>query len=123
MKKDNVRDYVVSMFRFYSLMGEPPKNKIEIISGQLSEAEVADLVAVCETVEELESSGYTTAATALKEIYFINPAQPLRRNALSERVVKYSIEHYIAEDVVWKALRKARNLCADKRKLNKRNFI
>lgn len=123
MKKDNVRDYVVSMFRFYSLLGEPSRARIEELSSNLSEVEILDLRAVCETISELNSSGCYIAVDAVKSIYFANPAQPLRRNALSERVVKFSIEHYAAEDVVWKALRKARSICAEKRKLNTRNFI
>ncbi len=123
MKKDNTRDYVISMFRFYAKQGQPNRNQIIENQSELSSAAVSDLIAVDETLRELSSSGNGRAVLAVKEIYFKNPTKPLSRKEFTERVTHFTLEHYISEDVVWKSLRKARRLCAEKRNLNISKFI
>ena len=118
MKKDNVRDYVVAMFRFYSELGQPNQEQIQNLKTKLSTAAILDLIAVDDTLHLLSESGDDFTVAAVKEIYFIQPTKPLQRNELSERVVKFSLLHFVAERNVWHELKRARRICAEQRNLN-----
>lgn len=117
MKKDNVRDYVVSMFRFYSQCGQPTSEQINQLRTQLSAAAILDLIAVDNTLRYFDSKN-KTVVDAIKDIYFHTPERNLSKNEISERVVKFSLEHYMAEQTVWLWLKSARRICAEQRNLN-----
>jgi len=122
MKKDNIRDYVVSMFRFYSQFGEPSLSDIEQLRFKLSLPEINDLIAVYETITNLDKTN-SAAVKYIRCVYFTEPTKPLRRQTLTKRVTNCALKNYITEDVVWKNLRQARTICADLRGLSVRKNI
>jgi uncharacterized protein (UPF0305 family) len=117
-KKDNVRDYVVSMFRFYSNCGKPDTKQIVKLKTQLSTAAILDLMAVDNMLCQLERKGKHDIVQAINEIYFFNSKRDLKKNEISQRVQHYSSTHFIEERTVWRWLKSARKLCAEYRNLN-----
>ncbi|MGN0488053.1 MAG: hypothetical protein ACI4HO_02190 [Ruminococcus sp.] len=117
-KKDNVRDYVVSMFRFYSSLGKPTSEQINKLRTQLSTAAILDLIAVDSTLRFFENRQEKNIILAIENIYFIEPNRTLRKNEISQRVIKFSIENYTSEQTIWRWLKKARRICAEQRNLN-----
>lgn len=118
MRKDNTRDYVVSIFRFYSSMGKPNKKQINDLKEQLSTAAILDLMAVENTLCILKKRGYEDIIAAVKEIYFVEPERALRKNEISDRVTRFSMNRYIAIPTIYRLLYKARRICAEQRNLN-----
>lgn len=117
-KKDNVRDYVVSMFRYYSALGQPNSEQINNLRTQISTAAILDLIAVDNTLRLLKSKRKENIICAIENIYFIEPNRNLRKNEISQRVIKFSIENYISEQTIWLWLKQARRICAEQRNLN-----
>lgn len=116
-RKDNIRDYTVAMFRFYSACGCPNAEQINNLRTQLSTAAILDLVAVDNTLRILALSD-EVAVLAVREIYFPLPQRELHKKEISQRVIKFSIDNYVEERTVWRRLKFARQLCAEQRNLN-----
>lgn len=117
MNKDNICDYTISMFRFYAQMKQPDSSEIEKYKEFLFEAAILDLAAVERTLCLLSDTGEYNVLAAVKEIYFSAAGRRLYKSEISRRVIKFSLDNYISERVVWKYLSRARKLCAEQRKL------
>lgn len=135
MKKDFTRDYVTEAFRLYAAMGMPTyeqaradiygaallKNNLCDPQAAVAKAELAvakkeplllDLLAVDKTINLLERGEKHYIVSAVKEIYFTSPQQPLRKGNISGRVRKFSLQCPTDERTVYRWLREARLLCA-----------
>lgn len=135
MKKDFTRDYVTEAFRLYAAMGMPTyeqaradiyesallKNNLCDPQAAVAKAELAaakkeplllDLLAVDKTINLLERGEKHYIVSAVKEIYFTSPQQPLRKGDISWRVRKFSLQCPTDERTVYRWLREARLLCA-----------
>lgn len=117
MNRDNISDYVISMFRFYASSGEPDVLKISQLQTTLPSADIHDLKAVAETLCVLEKEGNTETVREIREVYFVRPQQHLRKGEITQRIVSYSLKYYISERTVWRNLARARRRCAEKRNL------
>lgn len=118
MKKDTTRDYITEAFRFYSSCKMPDVEAIRNLRTKFSKGAILDLLAVDETLKDLNARGKEDIIEALKAVYFINPEQKLKKNEITERVVSFSRNNYIDSSTVWRQLRYARHLCANYRGLN-----
>ena len=117
MNKDNICDYTISMFRYYARMSEPDESTIEQLRAEISPADILDLQAVSNTLNILEKQQDYEAIAAVRAIYFTAAQRRLRKSEISQRVIKYTLENYISERVVWKRLNKARRIAAEQRQL------
>ena len=118
MKKDHTRDYVVAMFRFYALHGEPDSAKIEKLKNELSTAAILDLTAVDNTLRFLENEDDVETVNAIRAVYFALPDKELRRGDISKLITKYAMNNYNGERTVWRKLARAQQICAQQRNLN-----
>ncbi len=109
MKKSNVRNYVVSAFRYYSRMGEPSISEIAKLK-HLTEAERLDLSAVAAMLDKLSSQGDITTIAAVREVYFIDAHEKYKRDDISKKVIRYSLNNYISDRTVWNYLDKAQKI-------------
>lgn len=109
MKKSNVRNYVVSAFRYYARMGEPGTGEIAKLK-HLNEAERLDLSAVAAMLDKLSLQGDITTIAAVKEVYFLDAHEKYKRDEISKKVIRYSINNYISERTVWNYLDKAQKI-------------
>lgn len=107
MNKDNICDYTISMFQFYAQMKQPDSSEIEKYKEFLSEAAILDLAAVERTLCLLSDTGEYNVLAAVKEIYFSAVGRRLYKSEISRRVIKFSLDNYISERVVWKYLSRA----------------
>lgn len=117
MNKDNICDYTISMFRFYAQMGEPDAVKIEQLREGRKLPDILDLEAVNRTLNILEDQQDYLAIAAVKDIYFTAAQRRLYKSEISQRVIKFTLENYISERIVWKCLNKARRIAAEQRQL------
>ena len=118
MKKDQCRDYVVAMFRFYARTGQPDRTQINNFKTQLSSAAILDLIAVEETLRSFREKCRNDIIEAVVEVYFYCPSREIRKNEISRRVLSFSHKHNIEERSVYRMLHTARVVCAEKRNLN-----
>ena len=109
MKKSNVRSYVIAAFRYYARMGEPDKIAIKKLK-HLTEAERRDLSAVAAMLLELSHSGDVTTIAVVREVYFFEPEKHLKKNDVTNRVVRYALENYTSDRNVWRSIDKAMRL-------------
>ncbi len=116
MKKNNVRDYIISAFRFYARMGEPDESEIKKLT-HLTTAERLDLSAVAGMLNALSERGDISALAAVREIYFTEADKKLRRNEISQRVIHYALENYTSDRTVWRNLERAWKLFLNIRQL------
>lgn len=116
MKKNNVRDYVISAFRYYARMGEPSETEIKNLKN-ISTAERLDLSAAAAMLEKLSAQGDVSSIAAVREIYFFEPDRKLRHNELSQRVIHYALNNYTSDRTVWRSLKRATNIFIELRNL------
>ncbi len=108
MKKDFLRDYATEAFRAYAAYKH---------TNVTSESLRADMLAVSETLEELDRESKLYIDQAVDAIYFVQPRQHLKRGELTARVHRHAITSYVAERNVYSWLKEARELFAKKRGL------
>jgi len=144
LRKDNVRDYAISAFRYYSAMIRVIENteKEKITTGKIDKAgtpgvsripgdsrmpwiskipgvpERLDLLAVQNTIELLGKMKHGKSRVEILDlVYFSEPEKPLRRNDISYRVCKASLQFFFSERQVYYFLRDARRAFAESRGL------
>ncbi len=147
MKKDHIRDYATEAFRYFSYLGKPHKEDLEKkyyqeameqyqrthekgsgISKPTEQAvmyaesclrqkqsELWDILAVEKTLMQLREF----ERQAVEIVYFPHAQRPIKKNEISERVLKASIEIPADERTVYRYLAKARIIFAYERGLRK----
>lgn len=146
MKKDHIRDYATEAFRYYSFMGKPHKEDLEKKYYQEAleeyqrrqqmggsgiskpteqavmyaegiirqkQAELWDILAVEKTMAQL----HTWERQAVEIVYFPHAQRDMKKNEISDRVNKASIQIPVDERTVYRYLKKARNIFAYERGL------
>ena len=139
MKKEAYRDYATEAFRTWASWGCPNYDEaVERIRRKAieragdsdpalvlayAEAEVekrsaflCDILACEKCFELLEGRG-DFIRDAVREIYMDEPNRNLRRNEISLRVLRFSLEHSVSERFVYNRLKEARDLFAGLRGL------
>ena len=117
MNRDNICDYVISMFRFYASNGEPDIGTIRNLRATLPTAAILDLVAVDNTLRILENEGEDETVKVIRAVYFALPDKALRKGDISRRITKYAMNNFNGERTVWRRLAMARRICAEERNL------
>lgn len=147
MKKDHIRDYATEAFRYYSFLGKPHKEDLENkyyqealeqyqrthekgsgISKPTEQAimyaencvrqkqsELWDILAVEKTMAQLDE----WERDAVELVYFPHAYRAIKRNEISERVQKASIQISADARTIYRYLAKARKLFAYERGLRK----
>lgn len=147
MKKDNIRDYATEAFRFYAACGkltsEQLKEKVyediynhskreylrsgsgmpkdatahAVIAAEEAlhdmKAEFEDIIAVEKTLQLLKAH----ERRAVELVYFTDAGKPLRRNEISERVERASIQIPADPSTIYNWLWRARKIFAEERGL------
>lgn len=108
VKKDFLRDYATEAFRAYAAYRHTNVTSVSL---------QADMLAVSETLEELDRANKLYIVQAVEAIYFVQPKQNLKRGELTARVHRHAITSYVAERNVYSWLKEARELFAKKRGL------
>jgi hypothetical protein len=140
LNKDYIRDYATEAFRLYARMGQPtydaarerirqdairrsgftdPQKIFECGEMAIAKhaAQLADILAVNETLRLLEARGKRYISRCIREVYFINPSAPLRSGDLSARVIRLSISVPAADRTIYRWLKQGRLLFAGLRGL------
>ena len=139
VKKDFTRDYATEAFRLYAAMGKLSVKDIEKNSEDEANREsgaqpevayfikknktekmtplLLDIMAVEKTIEILEVGGKIHIVRAVADVYFVQPAQPLRRGDITMRVRRHSLTAFVSERNVYLWLKQARLLFASLRGL------
>ncbi len=121
MNKDNYRDYVTEAYRYYALCGRPTELEVKQVRDILPpncRGAVADLEAAARVMGrlELEPEGELMKG-CLDRVYLADPRRTPGRGAISERVVRASMELCVSESTVYRILRRLRLLMAIERGL------
>ncbi|MDR1001690.1 MAG: hypothetical protein LBL82_00245 [Oscillospiraceae bacterium] len=116
MKKDFTRDYTTEIFRLYAQQGCPTYEQAKIYA-ENNPPLLLDILAAQKTIELLERGEKSHIVTALREVYFKYPSQPLRAGDISSRVCSYALSVPTDERTVYRWLHEARLLCASLRGL------
>lgn len=131
MKKESIRDYAVEAFRFYAKSALPPdreKIKSALLKSRkkgnlfsqspIIDAELLDLYAVCDTINELsKKENGKEILLCLETVYFTSPDAEIHRGDIEKRVVYCSVNYHLATATVYRYLCTARRLFALKRGL------
>ena len=110
MKKDFARDYIVEAFRLYA-------RTCSTITEDNPTPALLDIMAVQQTLAQLQQSRKQYIVQAIEAIYFPAPSVPLHKGDISARVIRFCYEYHASERSVYLWLREARHLCATKRGL------
>ena len=120
MLKDNIRDYSISAFRYYAVItkfNRKTPDRVEI-PNTMNKAEVLDLLAVKKTIESLEKmKNGKNRVEILDLVYFSEPNKPLKRNDITHRVHKASLQFFFSERQIYYYLREAVEIFAREREL------
>lgn len=108
MKKDRVRDYATAAFRDYAVAAKSAKN--------VTESQREDMAAV-ENMLKYFSAVKPSVVSAVKAVYFTDAGLPLRKKAISSRVLDFAILEHSNERDVYRDLKAARQKFAEYRGL------
>jgi hypothetical protein len=121
LKKDSTRDYITAAFRLYAALHCPTESEISsmhIVDERTTIAVKLDLIAVYQTMKDLDSSGKNYICKAIEAIYFVEPKRPLKKGEIDSRALSFAMSNYVDKRTVWRWLKEARQLCALHRGLN-----
>lgn len=110
MKRISERTKIIYAFRKYARLGlaserlSPFDAYARIRGCSKDEASAAELLAVYETVRFLRLLGREDALRAVDAVYFSLPRRALRKNEISERVLRYAFEQNCDERTVYRKL-------------------
>ena len=114
MKQDFTRDYTTECFRYYANVKAGRTKPV-------TEAELADIAAVSDTLSELAHSGKRYIADAIRAVYMVDPHKPLHTKSIALRVRRFAItEGHADTSTVYRWLQEGRRMCARKRMLRVR---
>ncbi len=132
MKKDNIRDYAVDAFRYFStLRCAPTKEAVRfalqkqyLTQGNkraarfLPKAELQDLYAVVDTIDAIRSleNGAEILET-LSNVYFTNPSQNIKRGEVENRILYTTFKTNISTATAYRHLALCRRIFAEARGL------
>ena len=140
MIKDNIRDYATDAFRYWASIGCPTYEeavsrivkKAELESAGQSEevrsafvaarlekyrGELGDIKACNECFEYMKAHGKECVCSAVREVYMVFPRKRPARGELSGRVLRFAINNYYSEIQVYRFLREACEVFAEKHHL------
>ena len=66
--------------------------------------------AVAQTLSVLHAEGQDRIVAVIDAVYFKDPAKPLHRSDIDERVISYSITHYVSTASIYRWLSIARRI-------------
>jgi hypothetical protein len=122
MQKTNTRDYIVSIFKLYSILGFPDAEQIENTQyikdpytndyESANAALKADLIAAFNTLEYLKTNRKTDIINAIQQIYLFDPKRLNIRGEILNRVIDFSRKNYVDIRTVYRWLAFARDTCA-----------
>ncbi len=118
MKKNNIRDYAVSAFRFYSLFLKKEKHIVLPQNNMLASGSILDIIAVKKTLDELNKTERgREIIKAVKIVYFTMPERPIKRGEITDRVNKAATEIHTSQPTIYRFLNCAEVLFAKNRGL------
>lgn len=121
MKKVNpAKDYAVEAFRYWAAQGCPAyEAAAEKIMQRYTDsvereraierasAKLTDILACEETFRQLEARGKRVICDAIRAVYMVSPRRNPSRKELTERVVAFARQTYVADRQVWRYLAEA----------------
>lgn len=105
MDKAQQRREATEAFRRYAAHGENP-DRDEMLSTDAWQSDTA----VSITISVLNAQGKSHVVDAVREIYFVDPCVPLRRNDIEMRVTHFCMTRYVSRTSVYEWLAIARNV-------------
>ncbi len=117
MKKNNIRDYTVAAFRYYSSVLRNGGSSLPENS-RLASACLLDLAAMEKTVRDLKKDELgKDILRAVETVYFPMPEREIKKGEISSRVIKASMDLHTAEPTIYRYLNKASVIFAENRGL------
>lgn len=140
MIKDNIRDYATDAFRYWAsvgcptyeeaiarivkkaeseAVGQPEGTRAAFVDARLNKhmGELGDIRACNECFEYMKAHGKECVCSAVREVYMVCPRKRPARGELSGRVLRFAIDNYYGEAQVYRFLREACEVFAEKRAL------
>ena len=105
MDKAQQRREATEAFRQYAARGENP-NRDELLA---TDAWFSD-TAVSQTLSVLSAEGKNNVIDAVREVYFVDPTEPLKRSDIEKRVTHYCSTRFISRSAVYNWLATARTI-------------
>lgn len=99
------RRQVTDAFRGYAARGEKT-NRAEMLN---TEVWLSDM-AVSQTMSVLKAEGQERIVAVVKAVYFVDPATPLRKHDIEDRVTAYSATNYVSTASIYRWLSIARRI-------------
>jgi hypothetical protein len=66
--------------------------------------------AVSQTISALRAIGQERVVAVVKAVYFTNPTEPLHKHEIEDRVIAYSMTHYVSTASIYRWLSIARRI-------------
>ena len=110
VKKEPYRDYVTECFRQYgAAMGRP--------LASVGFVELQNLLAASRTMDALSPE----AKDAVAAVYIHDAKKHMGRGEIKRRVTMHALKTFHSEESVYRALRAARDICAEERGLKEKS--
>lgn len=132
VKKDNIRDYAVEAFRYFSTLHcAPTKEAVRfalqkhyLMQGgknaarNLPEADLKDLYAVVDTIDAIRTleNGAEILET-LQNVYLTNPSTNIKRGEIENRILYTTFKTHISTATAYRYLALCRRMFAEARGL------